>query len=193
MWVVNSTADPGTGGCDETECTLREALAAANANGPGADVIEFDIAGALPVTIRPMAPSCRRSTAAWSSTGGPSRATPGARWWRWTAAWPGPAPGWCSPTPPAGTRVRPHWSGGWSSTVSPATGSVMLRDRSLLVEGCYLGTDPTGTVELGNSGDGIEIDQLHSVQPEVTSGTASCPATAGGASTSSTHELQGGG
>jgi CSLREA domain-containing protein len=41
-FTVNSTADPGTGICDVTECTLREALLAANAN-TGADTIAFDL------------------------------------------------------------------------------------------------------------------------------------------------------
>jgi CSLREA domain-containing protein len=36
-WTVNSLLDPGTGGCDDAECTLREAIAAA-ASG---DRIEF--------------------------------------------------------------------------------------------------------------------------------------------------------
>src|SRR5215207_733113 len=37
---VNSTADPGTGSCDVTECTLREAISAANADS-AADIIDF--------------------------------------------------------------------------------------------------------------------------------------------------------
>src|SRR5436190_24307117 len=37
---VNSTADPGTGTCDVTECTLREAITAANAD-PAVDTIDF--------------------------------------------------------------------------------------------------------------------------------------------------------
>jgi CSLREA domain-containing protein/uncharacterized repeat protein (TIGR01451 family) len=41
-FVVNSVADPGTGTCDLTECTLREAINAANATS-GADTIEFNI------------------------------------------------------------------------------------------------------------------------------------------------------
>src|SRR5215207_4971717 len=43
-FTVNSTVDPGTGGCDATECTLREAIIAANST-PGADTINFDISG----------------------------------------------------------------------------------------------------------------------------------------------------
>ena len=50
--TVNSTADPGDGVCDATECTLREAIAAANAN-PGTDMIEFNLSGAGPHTIQP--------------------------------------------------------------------------------------------------------------------------------------------
>lgn len=52
-FVVNSTADPGDGACDPVECTLREALAAANAN-PGTDTIRFAIPGSGPHTIRPL-------------------------------------------------------------------------------------------------------------------------------------------
>ncbi|MDA2927926.1 CSLREA domain-containing protein, partial [Acidobacteria bacterium AH-259-G07] len=51
-FTVNSTADPGDGVCDATECTLREAIAAANAN-PGTDMIEFNIPGTGPHTIQP--------------------------------------------------------------------------------------------------------------------------------------------
>ncbi|HEM61819.1 MAG TPA: CSLREA domain-containing protein [Chloroflexi bacterium] len=41
-YVVNSTADPGIGTCDETECTLREAITAANGDGKVSN-IAFDI------------------------------------------------------------------------------------------------------------------------------------------------------
>src|SRR2546430_3043134 len=51
-FIVNSTADPGTGVCDDVECTLREAIAAANAHA-GTDASGFDIHGAGPHTIRP--------------------------------------------------------------------------------------------------------------------------------------------
>src|SRR5438105_3151020 len=42
VFTVNSTADPGNGVCDVFECTLREAISAANANS-GADGIAFKI------------------------------------------------------------------------------------------------------------------------------------------------------
>lgn len=42
-YTVNSTADPGDGVCNAAECTLREAIDAANAS-PGLDAIDFDAA-----------------------------------------------------------------------------------------------------------------------------------------------------
>src|SRR2546425_3070065 len=51
-FTVNSTADPGTGGCDISECTLREAITAANLS-PGLDTIAFAISGPGPHTIKP--------------------------------------------------------------------------------------------------------------------------------------------
>lgn len=49
-FTVNSTSDPGTGICDIGECTLREAINAANA-AAGTDNIAFAIPGAGPHTI----------------------------------------------------------------------------------------------------------------------------------------------
>jgi CSLREA domain-containing protein len=52
--IVNSTADPGDGVCDAAECTLREAILAANAAGGG--TITFAIPGAGPFKLQPAAP-----------------------------------------------------------------------------------------------------------------------------------------
>src|SRR2546421_7706483 len=54
-FTVNSTADPGTGICDATECTLREAITAANA-AAGSDTIAFNIPNPGPHTITPLSP-----------------------------------------------------------------------------------------------------------------------------------------
>ncbi len=54
-FTVNSTADPGAGVCDVAECTLREAINAANATG-GTDTIAFNIPGSGPHTIQPSSP-----------------------------------------------------------------------------------------------------------------------------------------
>ncbi|MFN2623690.1 MAG: CSLREA domain-containing protein [Chthoniobacterales bacterium] len=53
-FTVNSAADPGNGVCDATECTLREAINAANASPnpiSGPDTINFSIPGAGVHTI----------------------------------------------------------------------------------------------------------------------------------------------
>lgn len=49
-FVVNSAADPGDGTCNASNCTLREAISAAN-NNSGLDSINFNIAGAGVKTI----------------------------------------------------------------------------------------------------------------------------------------------
>src|SRR5215470_463198 len=49
-FTVNSTADPGDGICDASECTLREAITAANTS-PGADkIVFFRLTGAINLT-----------------------------------------------------------------------------------------------------------------------------------------------
>lgn len=50
-FIVNSAADPGNGNCDAAECTLREAIIAANANGSSKDTISFNIPGGNPAII----------------------------------------------------------------------------------------------------------------------------------------------
>ncbi len=54
-FTVNSAGDAGDGVCDASECTLREAIddADANDNPQETDLIEFDIPGPGPHTIRP--------------------------------------------------------------------------------------------------------------------------------------------
>lgn len=47
---VNSTADPGTGTCDVTECTLREAIAASNVDSAEADLIPLNVTGTINMT-----------------------------------------------------------------------------------------------------------------------------------------------
>jgi CSLREA domain-containing protein len=49
-FTVNSIADPGVGTCDPEQCTLREAIVAANGNA-GADTIAFEIPGSGVHTI----------------------------------------------------------------------------------------------------------------------------------------------
>ncbi len=53
--VVNSTNDPGDGTCNVAECTLREAINAANIN-PDTNTIKFAIPGSGLQTITPLTP-----------------------------------------------------------------------------------------------------------------------------------------
>jgi len=54
-FTVNNPVDPGNGICDAFGCTLREAIDAANAS-PGADIINFNIAGPGVKSILPTTP-----------------------------------------------------------------------------------------------------------------------------------------
>jgi titin len=54
-YVVNSTADPGDGVCNAAECTLREAIAAVNAD-TSQDAIAFNVPGPAPYIIAPVTP-----------------------------------------------------------------------------------------------------------------------------------------
>ena len=51
--VVNSLNDPGTGGCDDTECTLREAIAFASSGA----TITFSVTGTITVVGSPLSTS----------------------------------------------------------------------------------------------------------------------------------------
>lgn len=46
-YVVNSLADPGSGGCDVAECTLREAIAAAAGSGGGTIEFQAGLSGTI--------------------------------------------------------------------------------------------------------------------------------------------------
>ena len=154
--IVNSTADPGTGGCDASECTLREAIAAANAN-PGADTIAFGILGAGPHTIVPesgLPPITDQVTIdGYTQRGAQAN------------------------TAPSGTNARPMieidgsraGNDGLSvfANASVVRGLVINRFSNdaifvnaddVVVAGNFLGTDPSGTRDLGNGGDGVAIN-----------------------------------
>ncbi|MEZ4670967.1 MAG: CSLREA domain-containing protein [Anaerolineae bacterium] len=52
IFTVNSTSDTNDGVCDAVHCSLREAINAAN-SAAGSDLIQFNIPGGGPYTIRP--------------------------------------------------------------------------------------------------------------------------------------------
>ena len=67
-FTVNSPVDPGDGVCTASECTLREAISAANTN-PGPDVINFDPTVFSPATITLTSPLPPVTDAATTITG----------------------------------------------------------------------------------------------------------------------------
>lgn len=63
-FLVNSTVDPGVGGCDAGECTLREAIQALNAQGKGSigfDPAVFPATPAAPIGLTSALPPLRGS------------------------------------------------------------------------------------------------------------------------------------
>ena len=150
MYTVNSTADPGVGGCDATECTLREAINAANSSG-GTDTINFNIPGPGPHTISPTSalptitdPVIIDGTSEPDFAGSPIIELDGGG---------------------AGTFVDGLTITAGSSTVrglaifgwSTGAGIALSTNGGNTVEGNYIGTDVNGTLALGNN-VGVHID-----------------------------------
>lgn len=149
--TVNSVNDPGDGVCDSVECTLAEAIAAANA-APGADFIEFDIpgpgphrivlTGALPV----IAEAVEIDGASEPDFGG----TP-------VVEVDGDAL-------PLGRAVLEVGTTGGGTTIralvivnGPDDG-IRLRTGGNFVEGNLIGTDTAGTPGLGNQSNGVQVE-----------------------------------
>ncbi|MCB9450499.1 MAG: CSLREA domain-containing protein [Anaerolineaceae bacterium] len=148
-YTVNTTADPGDGVCDATECTLREAISAANNHSGFADTIAFNIPGAGPHTIQP------------------TSALP-------TITDPVIIDGWTEPdfagSPVieidgslAGANANGLWITAGNSTVRGLVinrfggNGIVLEGSYNVIQSNYIGTDVTGTLNRGNSSDGIKI------------------------------------
>jgi CSLREA domain-containing protein len=178
-YTVNSTADPGVGVCDATECTLREAIHAANSSG-GTDTIKFNIPGAGPHTISPSIglpaiydPVIIDGTSEPDFAGSPIVELDGSGApynIRGLAIWAGSSTvrglvisGWDTgislegnggntvggTTAGAGNVISGNHSSGVYILGSGATGNE--------VQGNYIGTDANGTADLGNA-DGVLIE-----------------------------------
>ena len=149
-FYVNSTADPGNGVCNATECTLREAIDAANSNS-GVDTIAFDIPGAGPYTIQPLSPLPEITdrvvidgTTQSGFTGIPIIELDG--------------------TLAEGTLVDGLTISAGQSIIKGLVINRFHGDGIVLrtlgnneIKGNFIGTDVTGTVDLGNSSSGIFI------------------------------------
>jgi CSLREA domain-containing protein len=159
-YVVNSTSDPGDGICDPEECTLREAVAAANTDGD-VSTITFSIGEGGLQTISPIsslpditAPVTIDATTQPGFAGAPIIELSGAG---------------------AGTANGLRITGG-SSTVKGLVinrfrgwGIELAGARGNRLEGNYIGIDASGTVALGNAITGVLIRGSHS---NIVGGTA---------------------
>jgi titin len=150
-FTVNSTNDADDGVCDATHCSLREAITSA-IHTAGAKVIAFDIAGAGPHTISPTSelPALEDSITVDGTTepdfaGNPMIELNGSD--------AGPVGG----LNVVGTSVTirglvvNRFQGNGISLHSETSDNV--------VEGCYIGTDVTGTTALGNGNAGVMVGQ----------------------------------
>jgi len=158
--TVNSTADPGDGTCDGTECTLREAITVANANA-GTDTIDFDIPGAGPHTISPGSalPTITDPVTidGYTQPGASPNTNP-----------PGSGSNAVLKIELDGTNAGANANGltisAGSSTVKGLAinrfgddGIDLSANGGNVIEGNYIGTDVTGTADLGNIGHGAYI------------------------------------
>lgn len=167
VWVVNSAKDPGTGLCDAAECTLREALVAANGNGPGADVIEFAIPGSVPILMRPKTPLPAIETAVTIDgstqpgyTGTPIIELDGTRGGNCCSGLRFDDTAVCS-NDCGEHRVRGLVINRWASA-----GILDLSlESTLVVERSYIGTDVTGAAAAGNHGHGISLFDVKNDRP----------------------------
>ncbi len=155
-FTVNSTADTDDGICNATNCTLREAIEAANA-APGPDVIRFSIgSGAKTIALLSPLPTITDPVTLDATTqpgysGAPlieldgSGAGPGANGFRISAG----------NSVVAGFVINRFLaqfpSGGGNGVLLEIEGGNAVR-------GCYIGTSPAGTVPEPNQGDGIFIN-----------------------------------
>ena len=150
-FTVNSALDPGVAGCDAIECTLREAITAANAE-PGSDTITFDIGlsggpqaiGLLSALPEVTDPVIIDGTTQPGYSGSPiielsgANAGPGADGLRLSAG---------------GSTLR-----GLVINRFQGDGIELLAGGGNVIEGNLIGTNSGGTSDLGNSGKGIVVN-----------------------------------
>lgn len=152
-FVVNSTADTDDGTCNAANCTLREAINAANAK-PGSDRIIVAI-GSGPQTIAPQSvlPQITDAVTIDATTQPGFAGTPiielnGAN---------------------AGSASGLSFAGGNSVVRGfivnrfSTTGIAVGKGGNNIIEGNYVGTNTAGTTDLGNGGEGISLDTANNV------------------------------
>lgn len=147
-FVVTTASDGAPDGCGTANCTLREAIEAANALPDGSSsTIVFDIPGGGPVTIAPNRPlpTIQRSVTIDGTTQPGYAGTPAIE---------------IDLSSSAALRVmsRDHFATvvvrGLAVNRSPEDG-IVVEDGNFVVDRSFVGTDATGTVDRGNAGNGI--------------------------------------
>jgi CSLREA domain-containing protein len=148
-FTVNTTADGDDGNCNVANCTLREAINAANTGG-GTDTVAFSIAGSGPHTIQPTTPlpaNTGTDTAIDGRTEPDYAFTP-------VVELDGSLAG-------VGASGLVFNSGGGQvrglAINRFAADGIKSNANFGAFQHNYIGTDVTGTVDLGNGGDGIEV------------------------------------
>ncbi len=175
VYLVNSADDVDDGACDLAHCSLREAINGANTDAYF-DTIGFGIAGAGPHRIQPASalPDIGYSvlidgytqTGASPNTNGPGLGS--------NAVLMIELDGSSAGSGASGLHIT---AGG--STVSglainrfDANGILLSLNGGNMIRGIFIGTDVTGTTDLGNGGHGILIDNsAYNVIGGITPGT----------------------
>jgi CSLREA domain-containing protein len=168
--TVNSTADPGTGGCNSTECTLREAINVSNGL-PTTDTISFDIpdnpaiAGPEVKTISPasqLPPITDNVTInGYTQAGAVANSAT-------TNANNAVIKIQLSGLRPNGSRLAASGLVIEASTCLIqglainrfGQHGILIRESATdnTLEGNFIGTDPGGTIDRGNAQDGVRIE-----------------------------------
>jgi CSLREA domain-containing protein len=148
-FVVNTADDHDDGVCDSGDCTLREAIKAANAN-PGTDTIVFNIPGTGAHTISPTSqlPTITDSATIDGTTQPGFIGTPMIE-----------LAGNLSGNNVSGLRISAGncLVRGLAITRFDLAGVLLEINGGNVIQGNHIGTDPTGTVSRGNFGWGMLI------------------------------------
>lgn len=153
-FVVNSINDPGTGTCDAVECTLREAINAANGS-PG--TINFNITGTGPFTIQPVTelPAIREAVNidGYSQPGSVQNSS-----CTGTATLQIVLNGALAPTGSNGLTLMTGASTVEGLVINGFDGNgIEIMSGGNIVRGNFIGTNAAGTAAIPNNTNGVQI------------------------------------
>ncbi|HEX2907336.1 MAG TPA: choice-of-anchor Q domain-containing protein [Phototrophicaceae bacterium] len=147
-FLVNTAADGSDGLCDETHCTLREAILAANTNA-GTDTIVFNIIGTAPHTLvlTSALPAISQPVIIDATTNPDFAGTPLIEL---NGTGLGTADGFTITG--GGSTIR-----GFVINRFGGNGIKITNTGNNIIEGNYIGTDATGSMALPNNNHGVYI------------------------------------